>query len=425
MKQQGAAKNVVSDEMRAKVLEFRQDEDWYDKLAQSIAPEIFGHEDIKKALILSLAGGSARALDDGMKIRGDINICLMGDPGVAKSQLLRHLCSLSPRGIYTTGRGSSGVGLTAAITRDVVTDELVLEGGALVLADEGVCAIDEFDKMDESDRTAIYEVMEQQTISIAKAGITTTLNARAAILAAANPLYGRYNVSKSITENINLPTALLSRFDLLFLLLDRPDNTQDRRLAEHVAHVHTNLRPPELGFEPVDGEMIRAYMIMAKELTPTVPARLAERIVEEYSLMRQQHSEQFGIKATPRSLLAILRLSTARARLRFAPAIEEEDVDEAFRLINVSKASLEDMEKNTKKRNPGTIINDIFDIVRNLLERTPHKIISYDKAKKAVLGRDFTQSNFEMCLNSYIAAGVLIIDDSNTVIKFAREEMDE
>lgn len=273
----------TTDEMKERIQQVREgSKDIFEDLSKSIAPEIFGHLDVKKAMMLLMVGGVTKKMKDGMKIRGNVNVLLMGDPGVAKSQLLKHIAHLAPRGIYTTGKGSSGVGLTAAVIRDPLTKELVLEGGALVLADMGVCCIDEFDKMDDSDRTNIHEVMEQQTVSIAKAGITTSLNARTTILAAANPLYGKYNTKLTANQNINLPAALMSRFDLIFLLLDRPDEDLDKELARHVAYVHQTMHHPDMGFTPYDAAFMRAYVAEACNYEPTIPSDLHNFIVSSY-----------------------------------------------------------------------------------------------------------------------------------------------
>ncbi|CAH8379097.1 unnamed protein product [Eruca vesicaria subsp. sativa] len=394
-----------------------EDGDIYNKLSRSLAPEIYGHEDIKKALLLLLVGAPHRQLKDGMKIRGDVHICLMGDPGVAKSQLLKHIINVAPRGVYTTGKGSSGVGLTAAVMRDQVTNEMVLEGGALVLADMGICAIDEFDKMDESDRTAIHEVMEQQTVSIAKAGITTSLNARTAVLAAANPAWGRYDLRRTPAENINLPPALLSRFDLLWLILDRADMDSDLELAKHVLHVHQTQESPALGFEPLEPNILRAYISAARRLSPYVPAELEEYIATAYSSIRQEEARSNSPHSytTVRTLLSILRISAALARLRFSESVAQSDVDEALRLMQMSKISLY---ADDRQKAGLDAISDTYSIIRDEAARSNKTHVSYANALNWISRKGYSEAQLKECLEEYAALNVWQIDPNTFDIRF-------
>ncbi|KPJ17746.1 DNA replication licensing factor Mcm7 [Papilio machaon] len=354
---------------------------------------------------------------NGMKIRGNINICLMGDPGVAKSQLLNYITRLAPRSQYTTGRGSSGVGLTAAVLKDPFTGEMMLEGGALVLADQGVCCIDEFDKMAENDRTAIHEVMEQQTISIAKAGIMTCLNARVSILAAANPAYGRYNPKRTVEQNIQLPAALLSRFDLLWLIQDKPNRTGPCNW-DHPPRPATARSLLEKQFIYMRNHCIKyvSRNELINDITlPDLLQTLKSSLITSYVELRREARNARDVTFTSaRNLLAILRLSTALARLRLSDVVEKEDVSEAIRLVEMSKQSLQHVEENVQRGISAT--DRIFAVVRDLAGSS--KTVKIADVIERCVDKGFKPDQVDACIEEYENLNVWQVNQVRTKITF-------
>ncbi|KAJ3022004.1 minichromosome maintenance protein 5 [Thoreauomyces humboldtii] len=340
----GRGVRAFTEEEEEEFLNMSRKEDLYEEFSGSIAPSIYGHVDIKKAIACLLFGGSKKVLPDGMRLRGDINVLLLGDPGTAKSQLLKFVEKVAPIGVYTSGKGSSAAGLTASVIRDPSTREFYLEGGAMVLADGGVVCIDEFDKMREEDRVAIHEAMEQQTISIAKAGITTILNSRTSVLAAANPVFGRYDDMKSPGENIDFQSTILSRFDLIFIVKDEHNEARDRTIARHVLQVHmnTNVKEREAAGD-IDIAKMRSYISYCKtkcapRLTEEAAKKLSSHFVEMRSKARSLTSSagKSAVPITVRQLEAIIRISESLAKLRLHPTATPAHVDEAMRLFNHS-----------------------------------------------------------------------------------------
>ncbi|KAL2343669.1 hypothetical protein Fmac_004954 [Flemingia macrophylla] len=371
-------------------------DDAFDLLSNSLAPSIYGHSWIKKAVILLMLSGVEKNLKNGTHLRGDINMMMVGDPSVAKSQLLRAIMNIAPLAISTTGRGSSGVGLTAAVTQDQETGERRLEAGAMVLADRGVVCIDEFDKMNDQDRVAIHEVMEQQTVTIAKAGIHASLNARCSVVAAANPIYGTYDRSLTPTKNIGLPDSLLSRFDLLFIVLDQMDPDIDRQITEHVLRMHrfrsaidgaeaTHDASSRYGREAeadtdssvfvkynrmlhgrrtergrkrdtLTIKFLKKYIHYAKHrIQPELTDEASESIATAYAELRNASSNaKTGgtLPITARTLETIIRLSTAHAKLKLSRQVSKSDVEAALKVLNfaIYHKELTEMEEREHER---------------------------------------------------------------------------
>jgi replicative DNA helicase Mcm len=321
---------MISTEDERQIRTIASKPDAYEKLIASFAPHIYGHEPIKEAILLLIVGSVTKRLEDGSTRRGDINVLLVGDPGTAKSEMLKFTAKIAPRGLYTSGRGSTAAGLTAAVIRDK-SGIMMLEAGAVVLGDQGIVCIDEFDKIKPEDRSALHEVMEQQTCSVAKGGIVATLNARTSILSAANPIYGKYDPYKNITENVNLPVPLLTRFDLIFIVRDSPDKEKDNLVASHILEIH---RDSEQAARPaIDIDLFSKYLSYAKQIEPALTPEAIDIVRSYYMDMRRIESEGM-ITVTPRQLEGLIRLASARARLLLKDMVDAEDAQRAIYLVD-------------------------------------------------------------------------------------------
>jgi DNA replication licensing factor MCM3 len=406
----GIAQATITDKDIRNINKMSKQKNIFELLSQSLAPSIYGHDHIKKAILLMLLGGMEKNLANGTHLRGDINVLMVGDPSTAKSQLLRFVLNTAPLAIATTGRGSSGVGLTAAVTTDKETGERRLEAGAMVLGDRGVVCIDEFDKMSDIDRVAIHEVMEQQTVTIAKAGIHTSLNARCSVIAAANPIFGQYDSNKDPHKNIALPDSLLSRFDLLFVVTDDINDARDRQISEHVLRMHQYRQPGTeegapvreqsqqtlgVGLEedPAAGKetnvyerfnailhsgmtvtsgkgknkkidvlsigFIKKYIQYAKSrIKPVLTKAASDHIVATYAELRNQDLEANQRRTSPmtaRTLETLIRLATAHAKARLSSTVDEKDADEAEKILKFAlfKEMPEKEDGRNKRRRTG------------------------------------------------------------------------
>jgi replicative DNA helicase Mcm len=396
------------------------------KIIQSICPAITGHEEIKEAIALQLFGSDPLELPDGTRIRGDTHLLLTGDPGTAKSQILKWVGFVAPRGLYTSGMKATGAGLTAAAVRDELGGGWTLEAGALVIADGGLASIDEFEKMSADDSAAILESMEQQTISIAKAGIVATLNTRTAVLAATNPKAGRFDPNTPITQQLALDPVLLSRFDLMFIMKDEPKVEDDRAIASHVVQIHSE--PTRVIKPPIDSEFLRKIIIYArKKIHPSFDDKEAHKVITDFYVDWRKAATMQGrpLPITVRQLEALIRLAKAYARLRLSDRVTKED---ATRAKNLVRKSLEQFGMTTEgfvdvdlivtgmSKSQREKALRLFDIIQEL-EAEHRGPVPIEKVKEKAMSEGISEKFVEFLINKEKDRGTLYSPSPHTVAR--------
>ena len=437
----------ISEEDEAVIKDMATDPAIYGKIARSIAPTIYGNDDVKEAIALQLFGGIAKEMPDGSTLRGDIHVLLVGDPGIAKSQLLRYVIKLAPRGVYTSGKSASSAGLTAAAVKDDMEGgRWTLEAGAFVLADKGMAAVDEMDKMQKEDRSSLHEAMEQQSISVAKAGISATLRTRCSLLGAANPKLGRFDEYVNISEQINMPPSLLSRFDLIFIMKDQPNETRDLNIAKHILKAHSageeimrHQKYPIKGADDeyfkellrpvsaeIEADLLRKYLAYAKRTCfPIITAEAKNLLVDYYRKLRSvaYESSDKPVPVTARQLEALVRLAEASARVRLADSISREDAERVIKIVDAClrqvaydpKTGGLDIDKiaSTTTKAARTLRRDLKDAVKALADA--NKTARLDDVYRQLTGMNYTKEEIERTIDSMRAQGEILLPKNSTI----------
>lgn len=398
----------ISNEDEKHIVALARKNDAYDILISSYAPHVYGHEVIKEVILLLIVGSVTKRLEDGSSRRGDINVLLVGDPGTAKSEMLKFAAKIAPRGLYTSGRGSTAAGLTAAVIRDK-SGIMMLEAGAVVLGDQGLVCIDEFDKIKPEDRSSLHEVMEQQTCSVAKGGIVATLNARTSILAAANPLYGKYDPFKNITENVNLPIPLLTRFDIIYVIRDIPEKEKDHLIASHILELHRDSEKSGQYLIAID--LFSKYLAYSKTMEPKLTVEAIDKIRDYYMKMRNVESESM-ITVTPRQLEGLVRLATARSKLLLKDYVDSEDAERAIYLIQTMLETA-GVDVNTGRVDLG--------VLHGKPQSEISKLKLFMEVFNGLSGQDKNDVEEKIFINELIQTGRFSEDDAQNFLKKAMQ----